>query len=353
MQSEWTFQSSSGSGTYTTKRNTDGSLSCNCRGWTMKRGDGPRECKHTREVEGIIATSKPTAATATAPTVKAVSKSPAHSGRSIPSPMLASAMTTEVTGAEFDRTYAGWLMEEKHDGHRIGVVVDGASVFAWSRPRADGVALARALPDTIIDAMRHLSNGVYDGELVAPGGKSWDVSVIGTRLVFIAFDILEVEGRDMTRLPYSTRRDMLLDQLMKLPKGQAAVSTTESVPAKWSTVEAIWQRGGEGAILKRPTSSYAAGKRSPEWVKVKEKKAETLTVIGFEAGKMGPYSKLMLRDKSGHETTVKTLGNVMLREITANPQSYIGRRVVISYQLKTPNGSYRHGIFDHFAGPGE
>ena len=50
MTQEWKFPSSSSSTVYTTKRNIDGSLSCNCRGWTFKRGTGPRECKHTRQV---------------------------------------------------------------------------------------------------------------------------------------------------------------------------------------------------------------------------------------------------------------------------------------------------------------
>jgi hypothetical protein len=60
-----------------------------------------------------------------------------------------------------------------------------------------------------------------------------------------------------------------------------------------------------------------------------------------------------LRDGSGVETTVKTLGNTLLRAIMKAPDSYIGRRVVITYQEKTPAGTYRHGIFDHFAGDAE
>src|SRR4051812_42801324 len=46
----WTFASSSGSGIYTTQVNTTGILSCNCKGWTMRKKDQPRHCKHTDEV---------------------------------------------------------------------------------------------------------------------------------------------------------------------------------------------------------------------------------------------------------------------------------------------------------------
>jgi len=44
------FPSSSSSKTYTVKENEDGNLSCDCRGWTMKKPGQERGCKHTREV---------------------------------------------------------------------------------------------------------------------------------------------------------------------------------------------------------------------------------------------------------------------------------------------------------------
>lgn len=51
----WTFESSSGNSTYETLQYEDGTTSCNCRGWTIKRGDKPRSCKHTRAVDQGIA----------------------------------------------------------------------------------------------------------------------------------------------------------------------------------------------------------------------------------------------------------------------------------------------------------
>lgn len=338
MAHEWKFPSSSSNAVYTTTRHADGSLSCNCKGWTVKRGEGPRSCKHTQQVSNGLT-----------PVVTA----PSAPARAVPAPMLASAMVVPLKGGDFDAAYAGWAMEEKHDGHRVGIIVDGSSVGAWSRPGAGEAAKPRALPDTIINAMRHLSSGIYDGELVVPGGNSWDVTAIGSRLMFIAFDVVEIAGENVMPRSYDQRRALLLRELAKLPEGQTAVTTTRSLPVSWATVEAIWNRGGEGAILKRCSSVYRPGHRSPEWVKVKAQLADTLTIFGFEEGKMGPYSKLKLRNAVGHETTVKVLGNAMLREITSNPNSYIGRRVVISYQQKTPSGAYRHGIFDHFAGEGE
>lgn len=48
----WRFLSSDGDRTYETLRYTDGSLSCDCPGWTRRVGaNGERTCKHCREVQ--------------------------------------------------------------------------------------------------------------------------------------------------------------------------------------------------------------------------------------------------------------------------------------------------------------
>lgn len=48
----WTFQSSSGSGTYETLQYEDGSTSCGCPGWTRRVDpSGNRSCKHTRLID--------------------------------------------------------------------------------------------------------------------------------------------------------------------------------------------------------------------------------------------------------------------------------------------------------------
>jgi bifunctional non-homologous end joining protein LigD len=263
--------------------------------------------------------------------------------------MLASAMTAPLRGAAFDAAYGNgeWWMEEKFDGHRVMVVVQHGTVTAYARPRRAERRHARALPAAMVDALVTLPAGVYDGELVAAGGKSWDVTRIGAPLVFIAFDVPLVGG------PLQDRRSRLLDALARLPGRQQSVSTVELAIPSWRQVESIWRRGGEGAILKRALSGYQPGRRSRDWVKVKASGAATLTIIGYTAGKSGPHSILRLRDEDGIETTVKTLGHQLLAAIDAQPRRFLGKRVVISFQEKTPAGTYRHGIFDHFAGDGE
>lgn len=359
----WTFESSRGGGTYTATLADDGKLLCTCRGWTMRKPNQPRLCKHWRglisdhqlavETRGEFVFS--TAGVAVPTPAAAPTPATANLAQTF-APMLASAPPTVLKGVAFNATYRdGWALEEKLDGHRVIAINDGHDVTAFSRPRAGGTgAKTRQLPPAMAALVRSLAPGVYDGEVVVPGGTSSDVVIKGASLVLVLFDVLAL-GRDrLLTLPYSERRLRLLRELGRLPTGQPWLSTVYSVSPRWHMVEAIWKRGGEGAILKRLGSPYRPGWRSPDWLKVKAQAHATLRVIGFEVGKSGPYSALrLLEESSGITTTVKTLGNAMLAEVSANPTAYVGRRVVITYQQRTASGTFRHGIFDHFAGEGE
>jgi len=368
----WKKKSSSGSGEYTTILADDGKLLCNCKGWTMRRNGQPRECKHVREVvaenklrtevrgEFVYALGRgQVAGTATRPTrpTQAIADRAQTAA-----PMLASAMVDRVTGRAFDAAYGrGWALEEKLDGHRVtAIVTDARQVAAFSRPRAGGDgAKSRELPAVIVAQLATFAPGIYDGELVAPGGTSSDVVVLGATLVLVLFDVLELRGRRVTDLSYAERRSLLMGELKTFAAAWPdatgwRISTVESLPPTWARVEAIWAKGGEGAVVKRLASTYRPGWRTPDWIKVKASHSATLTVIGFDAGKSGPYSAFKLREESsGIETTVKVLGNALLRQVSSAPQTWVGKRVVITYQQRTASGTFRHPIFDHAAGVGE
>lgn len=347
-----TFESSSSSAVHTAKLNPEtGESSCTCQGWRFKRGDGPRSCKHTRQLEtertaapasGHVAETVPANGTATSAPVK---------------PMLASAMTK---GEFADYCNDCWLLEQKFDGHRVIVRKRGEDVIAWSRPRSGKDALVRQLPARLADAVRHLPDGIYDGELVTHGGKSWDVSRVDADKVLVLFDVIELMGQSVIaptsrNRVYHERRAALRLAVEHHARrvDEPLITVPDSVPVSWEAVETIWAQGGEGAILKRVNSTYQPGKRSADWVKVKKSGSAVLTLIGYEAGKCGPYSVLKLRADDGRETTVKTLTNALRAEIAGAPSTFIGRRVVLSFCELTDSGSFRHGIFDHFAGEGE
>jgi ATP-dependent DNA ligase len=368
----WTFPSSSGTAVYTAHLADDGKLLCDCRGWTMKKANAARHCKHTKQivaemkadtmekgeftylVVGYTLTPKRRADWCGTSAVIAERRTEIADLVDRVSPMLASPMVPAVTGAAFNKRFAtGWIMEEKLDGHRVVAVVGGGQVKAHSRPRADGKARARELPDHIVEQLLAMPDGTYDGELMAPSGKSWEVVRLGTKLVFVIFDVLQCKGVDLTGDNYEIRRSALLKCLGFLPAGQQAISSVHSVKPTWAAVEAIWKRGGEGVILKKRESLYRPGHRSDDWIKVKKVQSAVLTITGYEAGKAGPYSVVALLDKQGKRATVKTLDNATLRAIAKNPDSFIGRKLVISYQEQTASGSFRHAMWDYLVEVGE
>ena len=275
--------------------------------------------------------------------------------------MLACAMADPVKGAKFDARYAtGYALERKFDGWRVMVDKTDDATTMWSRPRAGGSPKLQNIPAHIAEQLAYLGDGLYDCELVVPGGKSWDVARLENQkhLVLVVFDLLYRGDDKITGRPYTERRLALLHELMKLPEGQAAVTTTESVEPTWATVEAIWADGGEGAILKRLDSIYREGARSDAWIKVKQLEHTVMTVVGFEAGKSGPYSAFTLRDdvaadRTNLETTVKVLFAKERADIAKDPAQYLGRKLVVSYQLRTPAGKWRHIQQDHWAAPAE
>jgi len=215
----------------------------------------------------------------------------------------------------------GWVLERKYDGHRVLLERSETGVTAWSRPRAGGEPLTRTLPAHILKTASKLPHGVYDGEILLPGGMSTDVTRIDVqdKLVLVLFDILGVLGTDVKGKPQHERRAMLVLAVQHCIGNSVIIAESQSVSA--AAVQAIWDSGGEGAILKRMNGVYRPGYRTADWIKVKKVASATLQIIGFKAGKFGPHSTILLRDQHGVETSVKTLNNDWLALFAANADS--------------------------------
>lgn len=367
------YKSSSGPKEYTTRVNSNGLLSCDCLGWTSKREGKPRHCKHTKDiavVNGLTieerdgqmfvvaggaavdprkaakaeATTKPETVAADAPKTAKVE---ASKERGFIEPMLASKMPDGMNADSYDAR--AFVMEEKYDGHRLVITVTGGAVRAWSR-----LANGRTLPTHLNDLMAKMPDGTYDGEIIVPGNKSYGVTAGANagNEALVLFDVIEVLGRSIKAETQDKRREFLTVAYGMLD-GQKGVELSKQMDPSSAAVKEIWARGGEGAIIKSRNAKYQPGYRSGDWVKVKAVAAATLTIIGYEDGKSGAHSAVTLRDDNGIETTVKTVNNATLRDMHARPDWYIGKRLVISYQERTPAGKYRHPMWDHIAGEAE
>ena len=177
-------------------------------------------------------------------------------------PMAATLTQERFTGPE-------WIFERKYDGIRVLAFKSQRAVRLLSRNR-----LPQNLP-AIAEAVARLQihDAVLDGEV------TWSSS----GAVYHVFDVMWLDGRDVTTLPLDERRSLL---------------TTLPLAAPLERVEALtddkpWQRacaeGWEGVIAKRRDSRYEH-RRSPHWLKMKCEASQEFTIGGFtdpQGGRVG------------------------------------------------------------------
>src|SRR5205085_3115381 len=124
-----------------------------------------------------------------------------------------------------------------------------------------------------------------DGEIVAldtegrpsfQGLHHW--SFAGLTIVYYAFDLLHLNGRDLTRLPLDTRRGALRKVL-----DASGILMSEPLPGTPNQIaSAVRRLGLEGVIAKRRRSTYAAGRRSEAWIKVRFALHQEFVIGGFK-----------------------------------------------------------------------
>lgn len=200
----------------------------------------------------------------------------------------------------------GWLYEIKWDGYRSLAVIQEKSAELISR---NNISFDQFYP--IADVLSKWNvNAIIDGEIVVLGedGRSnfsaiqnWQRRKDG-QLVYNVFDILWYEGRDLRELPLTERKAILeavlpTDGIVRLSKA-FAVDGIEFF-------HAAEKAGIEGIMAKKANSTYSAGDRSKEWLKVKVERRQEV-VIGaftrnagteklFSALAIGVYEKGVLR----------------------------------------------------------
>jgi bifunctional non-homologous end joining protein LigD len=305
-------------------------MQCTCEGWLYSKAD-PKECRHTKEFNKSQATGKPISKTLTN-----VAGTPVQ-------PMLASSLPEGMSVDDFDSSTH--VLEEKFDGHRLILEVnDDGSYRAWSRS-----GNARIIPEHLTKFFKWLPPRILlDGELYIPGDTSTSVTDLGKlgKLRIAFFDVLRCDGTSTLDLRGSDRRKLLELATSEIAETNVLHIAEQSEPSAAGLNE-IWARSGEGAILKRRDAIYAPGKRSRDWVKLKHFEPLVLTIIGYEAGSLGPYAKVLLADENGTPvTSVKTVNDDWRARIAANPNFYLNRRLQIECQGRAANGGVKSPMWD-------
>ncbi len=98
---------------------------------------------------------------------------------------------------------------------------------------------------------------------------------------YVVFDVLYVDGRDVTSLPLMERKAVLRD----LVRTTAAVTLSDYIEREGRAYyAAILERGLEGVIAKRKRSRYAIGRRTRDWLKIKKRETIDAVVCGLTRG---------------------------------------------------------------------
>ncbi|MGH2975224.1 MAG: ATP-dependent DNA ligase [Solirubrobacterales bacterium] len=204
-----------------------------------------------------------------------------------------------------------WAYEQKLDGFRAIVFVDGAEAYIQSR---GGKALARYFPELSFP----LSPCVLDGELVirdAEGNIEFDalqsrihpaesrISLLAKEIPaeYVAFDLLAEGDQSLLEAPFSERRERL-ERLLEGTSVGASVLTRDTAQAE------EWLRRTEGTMAKQLDAPYVPGKRKG-MAKVKREREIDCVVMGWRPGKEeGTVGSLILGLYDGEE--LRSVGHI-------------------------------------------
>ncbi len=180
----------------------------------------------------------------------------------------------------------GWLHEVKWDGYRLLASIEKGKVALRSR---NDLEWTKDFP-TIVHALKTLSldQAQFDGELVVLDAKGQsdfsalqhEIKVGGTgNLSYLIFDLLAIEGINLTQCRLADRKTILDQVLARRP--HPALALSKHVIGHGAFVfEASRKQGLEGIVSKRVDSYYAAG-RTGDWVKAKHALSDDFIIVGM------------------------------------------------------------------------
>jgi bifunctional non-homologous end joining protein LigD len=183
---------------------------------------------------------------------------------------------------------AGWVHEIKFDGYRIQARIASGKVTLKTRTGLDWTNKFPAVASACEALSGH--NAILDGEIA-----SIDESGISNfsalqddlkngrqdRMAYYVFDLLYLDGHDLTPAPLIERKRALASLLAELPK-DSIIKLSEHFEEDGSTMlKHACNLHLEGIVSKRADAPYRSG-RSGEWLKTKCSSNQEFVVIGYE-----------------------------------------------------------------------
>lgn len=244
-----------------------------------------------------------------------------------------------------------WVHEIKFDGYRLQAQIAGGRVKLLTRKGLNWTEKY----GPIANALKRLKveSAVLDGEVVwlDEKGRSDFQKLQNARtaapLIYYAFDLLFLDGKDLTSLPLIARKD----RLEKLVRGLKRDNIRYSEHFRESgdrLFKVACEQGLEGIISKRVDRPYISGRRQ-DWVKLKCGKRQEFVIGGFTdpEGSRPGFGALLLGYHDGgrlHFAGRCGTGFDNKRLISLNKQLRSIERDTTPFEIDSPKGRTLHFV---------
>ncbi|WP_395446889.1 DNA ligase D [Aminobacter sp. UC22_36] len=329
----------------------------------------PESVKSGRLIEELVAVSK-------MPPSKPGDLKPGKLAGATRAPMPARIEPQLATAAPKPPTGEGWLHEIKFDGYRTMVHLEAGTAKLITRSGIDWTKRYGKLASAFRDLP--CSDAVIDGEIVVldDNGLSRFAALQEALasghvelLVFYAFDLVHLNGWDLTKVALDKRKGLLEQLLAGHVHAQSALQLSGHVEGDGQALyDQATEMGLEGVVSKRASAHYTSG-RSHSWTKTKALKKDDFYIAGYTTSEaaeglaalaLGEWvdGELHYRGKVGTGFDAETLVTLLhrlegLREGAAKldgaPKEVIPVRPVLNarihYANRTSDNALRHAVF--------
>ncbi|MGV3656833.1 MAG: DNA ligase D, partial [Chitinophagaceae bacterium] len=241
--------------------------------------NNPEALKTAAKAKSKTTNSKAVAAKKAA--TKRDSRGLAAGGKKASAPTGIKPMLATLVDQPFDSK--DWIFEIKWDGYRALSYCNNKKVDLVSRNRKP----FKDKYGPVKEALQNLGiNAVLDGEIVAVDEnglanfqllQNWQNNAAS--LQYFVFDILWLDGKDLTQLPLVERKRILR---RLLPEDNDMVRYSDEVDEKGKAFfDAAMKQGLEGVMAKRKDSPYVVDSRTDSWVKIKSVRRQEVIICGY------------------------------------------------------------------------
>jgi bifunctional non-homologous end joining protein LigD len=234
----------------------------------------------------------------------------------MPKNIIPMAMATKT--AAFDNE--DWYFEIKWDGFRTLAYISNGTAELKSRNKA---SFNKRFPLIKLELEKHRLKAVLDGEIVllnSEGKPNFSGLMNGDDglIVYYVFDILWLNGKDLTQLHLHNRKQILKNIL---PISDVVRYCDHVEGSGIEMFKLATEYGLEGIVAKNSYSRYYTDIRSSNWTKIKCRKTANVHITGLllDKDKKGSgFNSLIIGVKTGNEYKYRGLvqAGVTKRKLT-------------------------------------